>query len=80
MTQATLEQRVSTLEKELAELRAVVTNGQGEKDWRSTIGMFAGDDVMREIFEEALKYREANRRQARRTRGADIRRKHHVAT
>ena len=64
MTQATLEERVSTLEKELAELRAVVANGQGEKDWRSTIGMFAGDDVMRQIFEEALKYREADRRKA----------------
>ena len=37
-----------------------------DKDWRSTLGMFTGDPVMREIDEEGLKIREAEREEARR--------------
>jgi hypothetical protein len=37
-----------------------------EKNWRSTIGMFADDPLMKEIDEEGRKIREADREQARR--------------
>ena len=36
------------------------------KDWRSTLGMFTGDPVMRELDEEGRKIREAEREEARR--------------
>lgn len=32
-----------------------------KKDWRRTIGIFAGDEVMKQIDEEARKIREADR-------------------
>jgi hypothetical protein len=52
MTQVKLEERMRALEKEVAELKAEVAKLAQPKDWRSTIGMFAGDEVMKEIFEE----------------------------
>jgi len=67
MTLKELEAKVTEMEKQLAELRRQV-NGKGKankKDWRATFGMFAGDDLMREIFDEALKFREADRNRAR---------------
>jgi hypothetical protein len=66
MVQATLEQRVAALEQQVAELRAAAANGSPEKDWRRTIGMFTGDKVMKQIFDEALRFREADREKARR--------------
>ena len=66
MAQATLEQRVETLERELAELKAAVANGTPVKDWRRTIGMFTDDPGMQEVFQEALNIREADRERARR--------------
>ena len=63
-----LDDRLTALEKEVAKLMAP-NNGAG-KDWRSTIGMFAGDEVMKKIDDEARKYREADRRRARRRRRA----------
>jgi hypothetical protein len=65
MPGSTLKNRVAVLEQQVAELRAAGT-AAGGKDWRRTIGMFAGDEVMKEILEEARKYREADRRKARR--------------
>jgi hypothetical protein len=61
MNKSTLEERVAALERQVAELREVVTNGNQTKDWRRTIGMFAGDEVMKEIFDEPLKYRQEDR-------------------
>jgi hypothetical protein len=54
-----LEQRVAELEKEVAALKAALDN---RKDWRRTVGMFAGDEVMKRIDEEGRKIREAERR------------------
>lgn len=65
MAKATLEQRITALEQQVAELRAAA-NGSSTKDWRRTIGMFTGDKVMKQIFDEALKFREADREKARR--------------
>jgi len=36
------------------------------KDWRRTVGMFTDDPGMKELFAEAIKLREADRRKARR--------------
>lgn len=66
MADQTIEERVATLERELAELKTTVANGSWTKDWRRTIGMFTGDEVMKRIDEEARKYREADRKRARR--------------
>lgn len=65
MSKPTLEERVASLEKQVAQLRA---NGvpARQKDWRRTIGMFTGDEGMKEVFREALKIREADRARARR--------------
>jgi len=57
----TLEQRVETLEAQVAQLMERILAPPPEKDWRSTIGMFANDPVMKEIQEEGRKIREADR-------------------
>lgn len=67
-----LEQRVAALETEVAELKAALARVQRPKDWRRTIGMFAGDEVMKLIDEEARKYRETDRARARRGRSGDF--------
>lgn len=66
MKQLTLEQRVAALERQMAELRNTESPVVRAKDWRRTIGMFDGDEVMKRILDEALKYREQNRKEARR--------------
>jgi hypothetical protein len=63
MTHATLEERVAVLEQTVARL---VAGGNGiKKDWQSTIGMFEGDAVIREIQEEGRKLREVERQATR---------------
>jgi hypothetical protein len=73
MSQPTLEERVAALEQQVAELKAAVASGAGTKDWQSTIGMFTGNEVMKRIDEEALKFREADRRKARRPAKTKVR-------
>jgi hypothetical protein len=66
MSQVTLEERVSRLEQlyedwvhgELAGRQA------GRDDWLKTLGMFAGDPVMKEIIEEGRLVREQDRQQS----------------
>jgi hypothetical protein len=67
MSQADLEQRVAALEKQMSALRE---DGIGvrRKDWQRTIGMFTCDEVMEQIFAEGRKIREADRRQASKSR------------
>ena len=62
----TLEQRVAVLEQKIAQLQAQRTNGPGNGDWRRTIGLFTDNPGMMEIFDEAMKLREADRRKSRR--------------
>jgi hypothetical protein len=64
MAQASLEERVQALEKEVAELKQARAGGQSS-DWRGTIGMFAHDPVMKRIFDNALEYREKDRKAAK---------------
>jgi hypothetical protein len=66
MPNPTLEQRVSALEREVAELKSHGANGRDLKAWLRVQGIFAGDEGMKEIFDEALKLREQNRQRARR--------------
>jgi len=66
MSQRTLEERVTALEEAVARLTGSVP-GVGppvQEDWRSTIGMFANDPIMKEIDEEGRKIREEDRRRA----------------
>ncbi len=64
MTLPTLEERVTALEETLAQLLSQSAIAARKKDWRSTLGMFADDPVMREIDEEGRRIREADRQQA----------------
>jgi hypothetical protein len=66
MAQNRLAERLTTLEAEVARLRAELDKLNQSKDWRSAAGMFTGDDEMMRIFEQARKIREADRRDARR--------------
>ena len=61
-----LEQRVAELERQVQELRRAINDVRDGKDWRRTIGMFAGDEVMKEIDEAGRRIREADRQKARR--------------
>lgn len=66
MSDATLEERVTALERKVADLLEKVIAPPAERDWRSSVGMFAGDSLMKEIDEEGRKLREADRERARR--------------
>lgn len=60
-----LEQRLAELERRVAQLETTQAKGHSEQDWRRTVGMFSGDDGMKEIVDAALAYREADRERAR---------------
>ena len=61
----TLEERLAALEKRMDEVVAGLGSpGSQAKDWRATVGMFAGDPLMGEIQEEGRKIREADRKQS----------------
>lgn len=66
MAERTLEERVRSLEETVAGLVAGAGAVQPKKDWRSSVGMFEGDPVVREIQEEGRRLREADRRAAER--------------
>ena len=63
MSEATLEERVATLEKLVAELMHKADTSVRKKDWRRTVGMFDGDSIMQEIIDEGRRVREADRQQ-----------------
>ncbi len=67
MSQITLEalsERVAALEKAVAEMRQSQPKSSPVKDWRRTIGMFAGDELMKEIFEAGRLIREADQQES----------------
>jgi hypothetical protein len=68
MTIKALEQRLAAVEAELAELKRKVAEPKPQRDWRKTIGMFTDNEGMKEMFQDALKLREADRAKARRSR------------
>jgi hypothetical protein len=60
-----LEERVRRLESSVQQLQAALKNRASAKDWRRTIGAFTDDAGMQEIFKEAVKIREQDRKRAR---------------
>ena len=66
MSSQSLEERVETLERDVAQLMAAKPTEPGRDDWKKTVGMFPADDpVMKQIDEEGRKIREADRERAR---------------
>jgi len=65
MAEATLEERVATLEQLVAQLLRTSARTARKKDWRRTIGMFDGDPIILEIIAEGQRLREEERRQGR---------------
>jgi hypothetical protein len=67
MVEQTLEQRVTALEHQVEELTKRLPGERipPKKDWRSTVGMFANDPIMKEIIEEGRKIRERDREMTR---------------
>ncbi len=65
MAEATLEERVATLEQLVAQLMHTAERTARKKDWRRTIGMFDGDPVMQEIMAEGQRLRAEARQQGR---------------
>jgi hypothetical protein len=74
MSRATLEERVAALDRQVGALLANDTGAARVKDWRRTRGAFTGDDLMRQVFAEGRRIRQAERKRAqppgRRTRQA----------
>jgi hypothetical protein len=70
MSTPSLKQRVDQLESQVAALQsALENNGKSRrKDWRRAVEKYAGDDDLLAALAEGRKLREAERKQARRTR------------
>ena len=66
MDQSCLEERIALLELQMAQLQKGDANGAVSKGWRSSVGMFTGDEIMKQIDHAARKLRDADRRRARR--------------
>jgi len=64
MSRATLGERVAALQRHVEALLANHAGTGRAKDWRRTRGVFTGDDVMKQIFEEGRKIRDAERKRA----------------
>ena len=63
MSQATLEDRVTDLEKTVANLIAELHTVDVQKDWRTIVGLFNDDPIAEAIDEEGRKIRQADRLQ-----------------
>ncbi len=62
LTLESLAKRVEALENVLAKN----AHEQSRKDWRKVVGMFRDSEFMREVDEECMRSREAEREAARR--------------
>ena len=65
MSKGWKKKRGSTNGKKSGHQQAVPRKSKPTKDWKSTIGIFTGDEGMKQLFEEALRIRAQDRRQAR---------------
>jgi len=63
ITLENLELRLAALEKEMAQLRQASQPRPCFKDWRQAVGMFPGNDIMKQIDEAGREIREADRRE-----------------
>lgn len=62
---SSLEKRVAVLEQQVQELLERTPAKTALKDWRRAIGLFPGDEVMKQIDAAGQAIREEDRRQAR---------------
>jgi hypothetical protein len=62
---ATLEERVAALERQVLAILGNHVGAGHANDWRHTRGAFTGDDLMKQVFEEGRKIRDAERKRAR---------------
>jgi hypothetical protein len=65
MARATLEERVAALERQVGALLGNENGARRVKDWRRTRGAFTGDDLMKQVFAEGRKIRDADRKPGR---------------
>ncbi len=70
MSPAKLEERVAALERQVGALLAKHGGRGRAKDWRRTRGAFTGDDLMKQVFAEGRKIRDAERKRAQPRRGS----------
>ena len=61
-----IEERLTALEQAVAKLQAALAMVKPAKGWRKTVGMFTGDDTMKEIDQQMRKARERERAKVRR--------------
>ncbi len=71
MSRATIEERVAALELQVGALLANRVGTGRAKDWRRTRGVFTGDNLMKQVFEEGRKIREGERKHAKAQTGAN---------
>ena len=57
MAEATLEERVATLEQLVAHLLQTTAPGERPKDWRRTVGYMPDDEITREAERLGREYR-----------------------
>src|SRR5438128_1273877 len=62
MADLSLDQRVATLEQQMASILGQTGNGSRKKDWRRTVGRFTDDPGMQALFADAQKIRDADRK------------------
>jgi hypothetical protein len=65
MAQTRVEERLSALERVVAEFVRSRALGGRVKDWKRTVGMFSGNELMKETDAAGQKIRELDRQRAR---------------
>ena len=60
-----LEKRMASLEKQMAEIKAELLKLNHRNDWRQTIGMFTGNELMKRIDSAGQAIRRKERVQAK---------------
>jgi hypothetical protein len=73
MSPISVEERISALERTVAQLVQSRDAASRVKDWKRTVGMFSGNELMKEIDAAGQKIREDARQRVR--RGGDGRRR-----
>lgn len=68
MSDTQVEERISALERTVADLVQSRQSTGRVKDWKRTVGMFSGNEPMKEIDAAGQKIREMDRKRARRRR------------
>ena len=74
MSQMSVNERISALERTVAQLVQSQQTVGRVKDWKRTVGMFSGNELMKQIDAAGQKIREQDRQRVRRG-GNDQRRK-----